>query len=247
MWQLVLVLLAISAVIYLVLAVLGGRAAGRYRRTLINRRHPIITSALAGDLKAVKDQLDTGVAADTRDGIGEQAPRTSEQARLASELPVRTALMIALGSGRIDIASLLIAAGADVNFHVGDGNTPLGYAIGGGDLEAVKFILSHGADPRINTGLGSTPLNDAADIGDAEIVEELISAGCAVNDQSGDGDTPLITAAWCDHPNPRIVQLLLDAGGDLTIRNKEGKSAIDLARDRGLMELCAMMEQHGCS
>lgn len=55
-------------------------------------------------------------------------------------------LLLASKLGFPDIASLLIAFGADINYEDKNGWTPLMYAVGKGHLEMVKLLLSNQAD-----------------------------------------------------------------------------------------------------
>ena len=112
-------LIAASLAIYVAWKVACARAWSRQERKLESERHPLIKAALRGDLAGVQGQLGLGVPADTLDvdpapGIqhcleGGQPRRDFDQTK------TRTALMIAAGMGRADIAAVLIDAGADVN------------------------------------------------------------------------------------------------------------------------------------
>lgn len=59
---------------------------------------------------------------------------------------------------RIEVASLLLTQGADVNDKDKDGMTLLHYAALEGDLELTELLLGHGADVRIKSNNGETPL-----------------------------------------------------------------------------------------
>jgi ankyrin repeat protein len=62
-------------------------------------------------------------------------------------------------------------------------------------------------------------------------MEYLIGLKGDVNAVDADGDTPLHDAAKFGHD--AVVDALLKAGADKAIRNKEGKSATDLAAANG--------------
>lgn len=117
-----------------------------------------------------------------------------------------TPLMTAANAGHLEVARILLAAGADPNAQAGsDGSNyemtmslkyPLHYAAGQGHAEIVALLLDAGADPNAT---------DAQDI-----------AG-----------TPLISAIYAAHTD--VVRLLLARGADPTAMNEEGESASDLA------------------
>ncbi len=70
----------------------------------------------------------------------------------------------------------------------------------------------------------------AASGGHLEACELLIKKGAAINDVNNFGETPLHRAAWKNHSG--VCKLLLDNGAlpSKTMRNKEGKTPLDLAR-----------------
>ena len=76
------------------------------------------------------------------------------------------ALDYAAMQGRLDVATLLVAAGADVNAKDSrTGKSPLHYAMGcnsmRGTQEVVQFLIDHGADVNGKDKDGMTPLDYA--------------------------------------------------------------------------------------
>ena len=61
------------------------------------------------------------------------------------------------------------------------------------------------------------------------IVESLISAGADINHIGEYGKTPLILAT--ESNSPKIVSKLLLSGADISIRDKDGITALDIAMD----------------
>jgi ankyrin repeat protein len=66
-------------------------------------------------------------------------------------------------------------------------------------------------------------------------VKKLISLGANVNAVNDVKDSSLHLAAWRDHPE--VIQELLSAGADLELKNKDGKTAGDLARGEGCRDM----------
>jgi len=91
----------------------------------------------------------------------------------------------------MEIASILIAAGADVNAGEEDGGTPLFAAIRGDQTEAVSFLLSRGANVNATDNYGTTPLHLAALGNHTKIVSLLLGKGADINVTTKNGKTPL--------------------------------------------------------
>ncbi len=160
-----------------------------------------------------------------------------------------TALLLATDANDTNTISLLLEKGADANARTGlspinfAGQTPLMNAAGHGNVEAIKMLLAKGADvnasnakdgPTVKNGpiaLASlTPLLQSVAYAGPEAVKLLLAAGAQVNAQDVRGMTPLMLAIASDHPDVRVVRLLLEQGADPNIRSKDGETAIDWAK-----------------
>ena len=91
----------------------------------------------------------------------------------------------------------------------------------------------------------STPLHIAAYNNKIEAVAALISHGADVNAREEDGETPLMRASrW---GRAKIVEALLDAGADKELKAtsgpREGKTALDVARDKNKGDVVAVLER----
>jgi len=82
--------------------------------------------------------------------------------------------------GNIDIAKLLIAAGADVNAQSIHGDTALMYTSVTGHPEIAKMFIEAGADVNARSNNGSTALMLAIDPVHTEIVQLLLEFGADV-------------------------------------------------------------------
>lgn len=86
---------------------------------------------------------------------------------------------------------------------------------------------------------GSTPLHWAAHGGHIDCLQQLLVApNCEINVQNKLGDTPLHSAAWRGHA--AAVELLLEKGARVDIRNNENKVPFDLAKDA---QCAALLQQ----
>jgi len=76
---------------------------------------------------------------------------------------------------------------------------------------------------------GNSPIHWSARNGHLDCIIELLKAKPVLNQQNKLGDTPLHCAAWGG--NAEIAKLLLEHGVDPNVLNKEGQSALDLAKN----------------
>ena len=67
----------------------------------------------------------------------------------------------------------------------------------------------------------------------------LLEAGAPVDVPHLGGGTPLHTAAFVG--DPEVLRMLLDRGADPRLTTDDGKTAIDIARERGHAEAAALL------
>jgi hypothetical protein len=147
----------------------------------------------------------------------------------------KTALIAAAASGRPDLVEQILRTKPSVNEMDDAPLSALHWAVAPDyqlTLDSVHANRRGVIDALIGAGArvdavgssGWTPLISNW-MGLEEVTAGLIAHGANVNAQDDDGKTPLMT-----NMSPRAVQLLLDAGADPYVRNKEGKNALDVAR-----------------
>lgn len=188
------------------------------------------TASAANDAKTVQRLLASGAAVDARDRRG------------------RTALLIATQANAVAAARVLVAAGADVNAK--DDIEDSAYLLAGarGHIEILTLTLANGADLRSVNRYGGTALIPASHYGHVRAVEILLRAGVAPDHVNRLGWTALLEAVILGDGGERhreIVRLLIAAGADVNIPDRQGVSPLAHARARGQVEIARMLERAG--
>jgi ankyrin repeat protein len=186
-----------------------------------------IEAVASEDVDQVVALLNTDVSVDARNAKGE------------------TPLLVATHRNNLAIAKLLIAAGADVNAKDGIHDSPYLYAGARGHLDILKLTLSNGADLKSTNRYGGTALIPAAERGYVETVKTLIEAGVNIDHVNNLGWTALMEAIVLSDggkAHVAIVNLLIDAGADITIADKDGVTPLKHAKSRGYSAIVALLE-----
>ena len=142
-----------------------------------------------------------------------------------------TALHFASFNGNVDLCSLLVENGADMNVKNNFGISVLHVAAQGDQPISIYFFKLKGMDLRSTDNRGSTPLHWAT-YAKAEItLVYLLSWIDFYDDQDFDGFTPLHLAVKSVESlqSSRPVRSLLIRGASRNICDNEGRKPIDLA------------------
>lgn len=130
---------------------------------------------------------------------------------------------------------------SNLNSHSADGFTALGFAAFFNKPTVAKYLLEKGADPNItsNNDFKVAPLHSSVAAKSLEITQLLLTHKANPNViQQGD-ITPLHESA---HNNtPSIARALLAAGADKTFRSKDGKTALDFAKEIDAKEIISLL------
>lgn len=140
---------------------------------------------------------------------------------------------------------LLLAAGADPNLCAAD---ILNCACHGAGMETIGLILSHGVDfSKVDADASSCDLATlwlAREEGwPKPLFMQLVSHGASVNGDGGFWGPFLCCVVADPQQGPRELNYLLSIGADPSIRNKNGKNALDLARELKRTDLIPLLEK----
>jgi ankyrin repeat protein len=149
------------------------------------------------------------------------------------------AIMQAVRDGAWGVFDVLAAyPRTDVNLPNSFDETPLMYLAIQGQAQRAKILIARGA--QVNR-LGWTPLHYAASKGQLDVARLLLAHQAIVNAPGPDGTTPLMMAGYAG--SGPMVELLLNAGADASMRNLQGLDASAWARSAKHDALAAELEQ----
>jgi len=137
-----------------------------------------------------------------------------------------SSLLGACLSGHLDVARVLIKNNAKIEDVTENGETTLMFAVEKGNYQIVKFLVEEGGDVNKKDCYGKTALMRAVvKEKSGEIVRYLLEHGVDVDEQNDDGLTALMLA--CGVGNVEAVELLVDYGARVGIKDNEGNDVLD--------------------
>ncbi|KAJ4294202.1 hypothetical protein N0V90_007892 [Kalmusia sp. IMI 367209] len=142
----------------------------------------------------------------------------------------RVLLHIATSS---DMISLLAEKGrADINkIHPRDGNSPILIILGRHRTDAILRLLEFHPDLAIKDKQGSGPLHIALKSysADAAVIKALLAAGADPNERNRLGETPILGMRLHQMSSTTILDILLEAGGDINAQDVTGMTLLSRA------------------
>ncbi|KAJ3118250.1 hypothetical protein HDU96_002983 [Phlyctochytrium bullatum] len=191
---------------------------------------PLHIAAKFGSEESLRSLISNGAHLDAKTGLG-----------------LKSALHIAAERGHDGVCRILIEAAADRNRTIitakdAWGRTPL-YAAVEAKNEAICQILVNSDRSAIGMKdqIGLTPLHVAADYVYEDICKMLLEADpTVINSKDNNGNTPLHILIQSTRPGQKVdvAKLLVSMGSDVKAKNKRGLIPLDIARERGLLDIC---------
>jgi ankyrin repeat protein len=136
----------------------------------------------------------------------------------------RTPLVFAAMTGDTDVVGLLLSRGAHA------GAESLSEAVTFGHADVVTSLIDAGADAGISESGGINLLHWAAITNRPAVIPILARAGVPLDAIDAAGYTPLMYAATVDVGGTDTVKALLAAGAKRSVRNSQGRTAVEQAR-----------------
>jgi ankyrin repeat protein len=185
-------------------------------------------AAHRGDLAELKKLVAAGAQLELRDRQG------------------RTALHVATFARQRAAIRILANASADLGALENDRYDAVTIAAVADDEETLRLLLSLGASAKLVTSrYDGTALIAAAHLGHAGVVRQLIGAGAPLDHVNNLHWTAVIEAVVLGDGGSRhqqTLQALVDAGADITLPDRQGRTPLALARMRGYSEMVRILE-----
>ena len=154
----------------------------------------------------------------------------------------RTPLHVAAMAPNVVMVRKLLALGVPCGKADGHGHVPLHLAAAAKGVETVQVLLAAGADPEVGDRDGDTALMFTMQVnGPREIRRALIQHTRNINQVNHAGRTALHYAAQYIE-EPEAIRDLLAAGADVSLRDRSGQTAADIARGRNRGDLAELLQ-----
>jgi ankyrin repeat protein len=218
-----------------------------------------------GDLDGVRDRLDAGADIDGSTYPGETALCYASRyghLDIVKLLLTRRAkvsgpdivdpIIFAVSMGHSEIVSRLLEEGSGPNLRDKHGTPLVATAARRGYDKIVSALVAYQADINLANKFGSTPLIEAV-LGaglpsrHTAVIAALLASGADVNHRNSydiiteGGATALILAACVNRLD--IVEQLVQAGANVTIKDDKGRTALSHAIERGNDSIAAFLER----
>jgi uncharacterized protein len=190
----------------------------------------LLTAAGAGDADAVALALRDGARLEARDASG------------------RTALLLASAGDHVEAARVLVALGADPDALDDQHDTPWLVTGVTGSVAMLEALLPASPDLGVVNRFGGVSVIPASERGHVEYVRRVVTTGIDVNHVNSLGWTALLEAVLLGDGGSRhqeIVRVLLGAGADASIGDRDGVTALEHAERLGFAEIAAILRSAG--
>lgn len=160
----------------------------------------------------------------------------------------RTPSIVAAFRSQDAALKALAEGGADMNAQDEVGYDVVTIAAVAGDAELMQLALDFGNRPDlIHTNWDGTALIAASELGHAEVVRRLVAAGSPLDHVNNLGWTALLEAVILGDGGPahqETVRILVEAGADRTIADRDGLTPMDHAKARGFTEIVSILTEN---
>ena len=160
----------------------------------------------------------------------------------------QTPLLLAVQNNHLAAAIRLIDAGASINAQAANRDTPWLLAGALGRTAMLRHMLPKGPDYKIRNRFGGNALIPACERAHVDTVAFLVTTPIDVNHINNLGWTCLLEIVILGDGGPRhveVTKLVLAAGANPNIADKDGVSPLRHARQRNQRDVAALIEAAG--
>ena len=215
----------------LALAGLGGHAQVPPSAAEAARYQGLHAAAHRGDVARIRQLAASGADLDARDGQG------------------RTPVHVAAFAKQREALRALAQAGAKLGLLENDRYDAVTIASVADDEETLRVLLSLGASAKLVTSrYDGTALIAAAHLGHDGVVRQLIAAGAPIDHVNNLHWTAVIESIVLGDGGQRhqaTLKALIDAKANLQLKDRQGRTPLELARSRGYGEMVKLLEAAG--
>jgi len=202
-------------------------------KDLSTQEKDLVDAVYNDNIEKVKDLVDKGV-----------------EVNLGGKSDGTTLLHQAITYGFVDIARILIEAGANSNLKRENGRTPLHDAVQEGSYDSVELLADHHVnlneqvseklDASGKVELGNTALMESSQNGYTDMVALLLKRGADPDIKGKGGFTALIIS--CIVGDFDCVKALIEGGANINITEERGLTALSFAEDRGYEDIVSLLK-----
>jgi uncharacterized protein len=190
----------------------------------------LLRAGRTGDVALATVALQDGAHLEARDGRG------------------RTALLLAATYDRVEVAKLLVEAGASPDALDDQHDTPWLVTGVTGSVAMLEALLPADPDLTVRNRYGGLSPIPASERGHADYVRRVAQTGVDLDHVNDLGWTALLEAIVLGdggREHQQVVDALLDAGADPRLADADGVSPLEHAEQRGHDEIAAMLRAAG--
>lgn len=216
------------------------RARRKTGRVDHNATRRFLRAAVDNDMSTLRSLLEDGVAADAR----HPTPHSVGPAPWR-RMTVLTALQVAAAAGNLEMAELLVGAGADAELPAEQGMRPLHLAAAAGHTAMIELLVRLGAsrDSLTSDAQAQSALHVAAMNDHAPALQSLLALGLRPGASDGTGLTALHYGAM--HGARKAMALLLREGAAVEAPSPHFFTPLHFAAENGHEEaICLLLRWH---
>jgi ankyrin repeat protein len=214
----------------------------RHRRTILALLAITFVLPMTATAQTLLDAAERGDTAGIERLIASGAPID------AVNVTGQTPLLLAVQNDHLAVATRLIDAGANINAQAANQDTPWLLAGALGRTAMLRHMLPKGPDFTVRNRFGGNALIPACERAHVDTVAFLVTTPIDVNHVNNLGWTCLLEIVILGDGRPRhveVTKLVLAAGANPNIADRDGVSPLQHARRRSQREVAGLIEAAG--